>query len=185
MPTFTREAIKTAFISLLGEKPLSKITVKDIVERCGVNRNTFYYHFPDLPSLVEAVVTEDAQRIIEGHPSVSTIEDCLSTAIRFILDHKQAVLHIYHSVNRDLFEAYEWRVCRHVVELYLSTLLGERRIARQDWELLVDYLSCSLFGLVMGWLETGLEEGIQDRFQRLCQLKQGEMVTLLERCETA
>lgn len=41
----TKQAIVNAFWELLDEKPLSKITVKDIVERCQVNRNTFYYHF--------------------------------------------------------------------------------------------------------------------------------------------
>ena len=37
-----KDAIKDAFWSLLNEKPYSSITVKDIVSRCQVNRNTFY-----------------------------------------------------------------------------------------------------------------------------------------------
>ena len=49
MSGFTKEIIAKTFTELLDEKPMSKITVKDIVERCGVNRNTFYYHFKDIP----------------------------------------------------------------------------------------------------------------------------------------
>ena len=49
MANFTRRAIKEAFTSLLEERPLNDITVKDIVERCGINRNSFYYHYQDLP----------------------------------------------------------------------------------------------------------------------------------------
>ena len=49
MPGFTRQIILHTLTELMNEKPLSKITVKDIVERCGVNRNTFYYHFRDIP----------------------------------------------------------------------------------------------------------------------------------------
>ena len=45
MASFTRKAIMTVFLNLLDERPLSKITVKDIVDACGINRNTFYYHF--------------------------------------------------------------------------------------------------------------------------------------------
>ena len=48
MAQFTRTAIVNSFIRLLNEKPLDKITVKDIVDDCGVNRNTFYYHFQDI-----------------------------------------------------------------------------------------------------------------------------------------
>lgn len=40
-----QKAIEIALFKLLNEKPLSKITVKDIVEECGINRNSFYYHF--------------------------------------------------------------------------------------------------------------------------------------------
>ena len=54
----TRGAIVNACIQLLSEKPVNKITVKDIVERCGVNRNTFYYHFHDIPDLAEQMMEE-------------------------------------------------------------------------------------------------------------------------------
>ena len=59
MPGFTRQIILHTLTELMNEKPLSKITVKDIVERCGVNRNTFYYHFRDIPDAVEAMVKEE------------------------------------------------------------------------------------------------------------------------------
>lgn len=45
MSKFTRDAIKNSFIKLLNERPLSQIKVKDIVEDCGINRNTFYILF--------------------------------------------------------------------------------------------------------------------------------------------
>ena len=45
MPPFAKREIKNSFIKLLTERPISQITVKDIVEDCGVNRNSFYYHF--------------------------------------------------------------------------------------------------------------------------------------------
>ena len=31
---------------------LDKITIKDLVEICGVNRQTFYYHFDDVYDLL-------------------------------------------------------------------------------------------------------------------------------------
>ena len=58
MANFTKKAIKDTFISLLKEKPFNQITVKDIVDECGVNRNTFYYHYEDINDLLENVITE-------------------------------------------------------------------------------------------------------------------------------
>ena len=60
MAGFTKEIIIQTLLELLNEKPLAKITVKDIVERCGVNRNTFYYHFRDIPDVMHFALKREA-----------------------------------------------------------------------------------------------------------------------------
>ena len=53
-----------SMLRLLEERPLNRITVKDIVEDCGINRNTFYYHFEDIPALIEAIILEQVNQIM-------------------------------------------------------------------------------------------------------------------------
>ena len=48
MSVTTKRALAETFKKLLSKRGLNKITVKDIVEDCGVNRQTFYYHFHDI-----------------------------------------------------------------------------------------------------------------------------------------
>ena len=64
MANFTKQAIKASFMKLLSQKPLNKISVRDIVEDCGINRNSFYYHFQDIPSLLGEIVTEQTDQLI-------------------------------------------------------------------------------------------------------------------------
>lgn len=184
MPNFTKKAIRDSFVKLLNEKPLSQITIRDIVDDCGVNRNTFYYYFQDLPHLVETIIDEDAKRIIQEHPTIDSIEECLDNAVDFALANKKAVMHIYHSVNRDLYEQYLWRICEHSVATYMNGILTGKNVSESDRQVLIDYLKCICFGFVIGWLETGMKEGIQERFHRLCELKQGELEQMIQRCET-
>ena len=80
LPNFTRDAIIRSFLGLLNEKPVNHITVKDIVEDCGINRNSFYYHFQDLPVLIEALLQAEADRIISENASLDSFEDCLLCA---------------------------------------------------------------------------------------------------------
>lgn len=180
---FTQKAIRASFIKLLNQKPLSQITIKDIVDDCGVNRNTFYYYFQDLPDLVETITKEEAQRVIQLYPAIDSIEQCLDALIGFALENRKAVLHIYNSVNRDLYERYQWRVCRYVVEVYLDGVLKERHITEQDRQLLIDYLQCICFGFVIGWLESGMKEEIRERLARIYELKHGELERMISRCE--
>lgn len=50
MSELTKRAIQESFKKLLSNQPLDKITVKNITDDCGVNRNTFYYHYSDILS---------------------------------------------------------------------------------------------------------------------------------------
>lgn len=51
--------IMNAFVSLCEEMPLQKVSISDIVERTGVNRKTFYYHFVDKNYLVNWIFRHD------------------------------------------------------------------------------------------------------------------------------
>lgn len=54
----TEELIVQAVERLLMQKKVKKLTVKDIVEECGITRQTFYYHFRDIPDLLKWVWSE-------------------------------------------------------------------------------------------------------------------------------
>ena len=64
----TQRVIRKTFMELLEERPLNEITVKLIVERCGINRKTFYNHYRDIPDLMEKILTDEVCAI----PVVST-----------------------------------------------------------------------------------------------------------------
>lgn len=51
----TEQMIIDTFLKLVEEKTLDKITIQDIADGCGINRNTFYYHFDDIYSLIEQI----------------------------------------------------------------------------------------------------------------------------------
>ena len=63
--TDNKTRIGTVFKNLLLKKPLTKITVGDIAEECGINRMTFYYHFKDIYDLVEWSCLEDAKKALD------------------------------------------------------------------------------------------------------------------------
>lgn len=182
MPSLTRNAIIHAFLQLLDERPLSKITVKDIVDCCGINRNTFYYHFEDIPALIEAISKQEMDLLVEKHAKVDSLEDCLMIAVDFILKKRRAVLHLYNSNNRDLYERELMNICQYVVETYFDSLMDGQRLDPEDREILVRSYRCWCFGLLMDWLNDGLREDIKPSLKRLCELRDGAAETSIARC---
>lgn len=182
MANFTKLAIREAFLKLLNERPLSQITVKDIVSECGVNRNTFYYYFEDIPKLIEEIFTEDLETIIMKYPTVEKIEDCLDAVIDSALSKKKAVLHIYNSVNRELYEQYLWQVCDHVIGTYITTVLNGRTISEKDLGVIKKYLESVGFGIVSNWLRSGMNDDIKQTLERICEIKKGMVEEMISRC---
>lgn len=167
---------------MLDERPLSRITVKDIVDVCGVNRNTFYYHFEDIPALIEAITKDELERLMEKHAKVDTLEECLMIAVDSILQKRRAVLHLFHSNNRDLYERELMNVCQYVVETLFDSRLDKRRCDPEDLEILIRSYRCWCFGLLMDWLNEGLQEDIKPTLKRLCQLRDGALESSIARC---
>ena len=173
MANFTRKAIRESFLKLLNQRPLNQITVKDIVEDCGINRNPFYYHFEDLPALVEEIVSEQVQALIQKHPTVSSLEECCDVVVEFVMENKRAVYHIYNSMSRETFERYLMEACQYIVSTYLSHELADSPLSEQDRQALIRFHKCECFGTVIDWLNGGMKEDIAAYFLRVCQLQKG------------
>lgn len=54
MPT-AKEAIEAEFWKLYEERPLEKISVKEVCEAANVNKTTFYYHFQDIQEVLASI----------------------------------------------------------------------------------------------------------------------------------
>ena len=176
-----KEAIMESLLKLLEKRALNKITVKDIVDDCGINRNTFYYHFEDISAVIEAAVLDMVDRIMLRYQDISSMEECFEMAMRLVLDHRQAVYHIYHSSNRDFLERRLMEICKYAATQFVAKTAGDMPIDPEDRDIIIQSYKCELFGIVIDWLNSDMQQGMERRFERLCELRKGSIETMLRR----
>ena len=152
----TKDAIIEAFWELLDERPFNKITVKDIVDRCQINRNTFYYHFHDIPELLETTIKSDIDQIIQTNGHFGSPTDCLIPIVERCLKLKKAMLHIYCSVKRDVFQKELERILLYTVTQYVHTVTKDLNIPSEDKTVLIQYYKCCLLGYILDWLDQNM-----------------------------
>ena len=181
MPNFTEQAIKQAFVTLIKERPLPKIKVKDIVERCGINRNSFYYHYADLPALVDSIISDEVDRLTAGSGSAATLDDAFISVVNFVTQNKQSVYHIYSFVDHTVSERYLMSMCDKVITAGFEQIYGGRKIGDRDRKIIIRHFKEELFGMLFNWLDCGMKYDILAYFSRLCELKQGEIERMLEK----
>ena len=177
----TKRAIQAAFEELLNEKTLNKITVKDITDRCGINRNTFYYHYQDIPALLEEICANEVNRLIEEHPTFSTLEEGMVTAMKNVKANRRLILHVYNSENRGTYVASLWRICEYAVAAYAKSAFSDSGISDEDMALFVRFYKCELFGLIIDWISTGMKDDYDRGVRRYIKLRTGMAEELIER----
>lgn len=169
----TKAAIKEAFWQLLEEKPYNSITVKDIVNRCQVNRNTFYYHFQDIPYLLELVVKEWMDEIIQSCRSTGSPIDCITAIMAACSGRKTAILHIYRSVHLEEFLNYIDKLALYVIRSYIDAATAQLDLSPGEKKLLVRFYKCVFVGIALDWLRTGMRYDLMDSAQQLSGLLAG------------
>lgn len=184
MTTLTKDAIKKTFMKLLNQKQVNKITVKEIVEDCGINRNSFYYHFDDIPALIEEILNDQVDELVNRQFDADNIYDCVMYAMDFALQNKSAMLHIYNSANHDLFDRYLSRVAqRTVTEFFDKYTQSSDRVDPEDKNAIITYYKSLLIGFVVDWLSDGMKYDLTDKIKRMCELFEGTTDLALSRCK--
>ena len=150
----TKNMIAATLRSLMGTKPFSRITVSEIVERCGINRKTFYYHFEDMYALLRWMLEQETVAVVRG---IDLNED-YPQAIAFIMDYVQNNTHILncaldsaagYSLHRffvDDFMDISLSVIRRAEKKYGVTLDDDRR------DLLADFYAEAVAGELVSWI---------------------------------
>ena len=106
MPSGTKQAIIDSFLYLAGKKSPDKITVRDIVDDCGVNRNTFYYYFQDIYAVMETLCADTVESLPKDAPLPITMGEFYRKILSFTAAHPAAARSLALTLGFEGLERY-------------------------------------------------------------------------------
>lgn len=166
MPPFTKRAIVDAFLQIVAKKPFDKITVRDIVDFCGINRNTFYYYFQDIFGVLEELFGGDRPIFGEDIP----LFEGFSELLLFTGHNRRSMQSIYLSVGGDGILKYLFPSVKASSLASLSASGAFQDTDAADLSFFADALSHATIGLYLDWLRASCRENpevLEDNFQKL------------------
>lgn len=152
MAQFTKKAIISTFLELVNKQSLDNITVKDIVEKCGINRNTFYYYFKDIYDLIENIFLLESQRVIQNTNAEGAFREELRRGIELVLEYRTAIKNMYYSRSRETIEKYLTTTSDDFISKYVMRQAAGMDIDNKDTQLVIDCYSASLCGITLKWI---------------------------------
>lgn len=180
MPQFTKKAIVETFLELLREHSLDKITVKDIVEKCGINRNTFYYYYKDIYDLIDDVFAIETKRALEDEKRYDTWYEELHRVALFVLENKSAIAHIYYSKSRDVLENYLFTISGKIIRGYVEREAKRLEVKDEDKEFVCTFYGYSLVGMTLDWIKGNTKVDSEEFIQRVAAVFEGTVTAALE-----
>ena len=181
MAQTTRNAIRNGFLELLEQRPLDKISVVDIAEHCGVNRNTFYYYYCDIYALIREVLETELGNVLHTQPPCRDWSDLLMRVTAFIRANRRAVYHLYQSNQRDLLENEYYQVVYGAVEDLVRRTAEDLPVAETDVQSIAALYTATLVGLLQSWLHYGMKHDEEQFVERVTRLTEGTLRRALER----
>ena len=153
----TKHALAVALKELMAQRPLDKITIHDLTERCGIRRQNFYYHFEDVYDLLRWMFQEEAVSLLQQHEGTLLWQEGLLQLFRYIEANRAVCLCALRSVGREhlkrFFEADTHAIIHRTVE-QIGTEVGALRagVTEEEVSLMTHLYVVTFAGLLESWL---------------------------------
>lgn len=77
----TQQTIAAAFMELLNEKKINKITVKEIMQKCNMSRQIFYHYFLDIYDLTMFIHYHLTQKAVDNFRVNKDFQECITITL--------------------------------------------------------------------------------------------------------
>ena len=167
----TREAIFTAFTTLLSKKSYNQISVQDIIDAADVGRTTFYAHFETKDYLLKDLCGDLFGRIIDSamglphshyhYSAESKTDSVFLHLLQHLQENDRNILELLASQNNEIFLRYfKSNLKKLIVTQYADKGLLQNSKLPEDY--LVNHIASSFVDTVDWWLSRQMKESPEE-----------------------
>lgn len=176
MSQTTKWAMAMALKHIMAQKPLSKITIADITEYCGINRMTFYYHFQDIFDLIDWICQEDGAKAIQGRKNYETWQEGFLALCYATRENRAFVEGVYHSIQREKIENYLYRIFYDLLFDVVCELSEGYSISLKNQQYITHFYKYGFVGIMLEWVKCGMKEDPETLISRVSQMVHGQIL---------
>ena len=154
----TKRAIAQGFKELMRHKSFDKITITDITKSCGLNRQTFYYHFQDKYELINWIYYNEAIIPLTQNLTFDTWDQ----KILDLLSLMKTDAYFYGNALRENcqheFQNYLLCVAKELFSSIIDRIAESTHIEFEDRQFIADFFAFGIVGVIVNWAKNGMKE---------------------------
>ena len=162
--------VRATFLAMMeGKKPVSKVTVREVCERAGINRSTFYAHYLDVYDVMEQVEKTMAagltQRFLEILDSGGSISRCFLALFEYIREYREFYTFYLTESNRTGVIGVAWEMLSDRVQSITPQDFGYT--SQQEMMYQGTFFTFGLTAVIRAWVTQGCQETPQQLLEFL------------------
>ena len=161
-PDITKKALADSLKELMSVKPINKIGVREVAEKCGLNRQTFYYHFHDIYELLEWTIDHDVVYAIRDQGSFLAGQEAGIYLLQYIKKNQPLSVSILNSVGRDSVRRFYYKDTYSICIRFLKENMEGIEYEEEDFQHLAHFYSISFASLLEDWVKNGMERSPEE-----------------------
>jgi len=177
-----KEAIIESFKELVSRKSIDRVTVKEICDHCGVNRQTFYNHFSDLMAVFKYIFHEELAREIAQNRTFETWGSGFLATMNYTRRHAKMILHIYHSSYWPEANIYLTHLSNRLLDCVVTECVKELdvELKEADQKFIVNFYRHVFNGLLIDWVDDGMTDEPEIILKKLLIMIRGSIPRSVE-----
>lgn len=169
MQQFTKKEIKLTMLKLLQTKPLDSIKVRNIIDECGISRNTFYYHYHDIYDVLADTFDNILDEIIKNDSDDFSWESAFHQMAGSALINKNIISNIFSSKYADRITLYVANGIGRIIESKVKALCKKKGISVNDDDIRIisTFYKHAITGTFTEWVQLGMKTNPEDFIKKL------------------
>ena len=180
----TKLMIANSLRKIMQKKSLDKIKIREIVDDCGVNRQTFYYHFQDIYALVEWIYERDAMIMIEENKRNNDWTAIVKDTLHYIEEHRTEIMGVINSKANVYFSNFVYKNLNDSLYSVINTMSENIEVDEYHKRFISGFYTMALCGVVDNWIKNNNSTRMSssELVHMLNLTMTGNIRSALERC---
>ena len=160
---YTRKIIQDTFLNLLKEKPVTKITVKEVCDKAEINRGTFYKHYQDCYDLLDKIEEEGLHEFEKMLASIeaSGTQAALTAILNTLRNNSQLIQALGDPASNQRFINRLAGCCFLYMEQWLGPISGTNQ-SEVRRNVRFAFLAGGSGSVIEWWLRRGIKESPEE-----------------------
>lgn len=154
--------MKKIFLDTLMEmlkiKPLNAITITDIVNQCGVSRQSFYYYFDDIYDLIEWYFIQETEKALSEYSDIDSWQNGYIRIMRWGQKNKALIMNTYKSIQQEYIEIFMYRVLYQYIFKVVQEEAKNLDVLPEQCAFVAKFYTLAINAISLEWIRTGMNE---------------------------